>query len=109
MSTKTASIIASVVTAILAIPVVVLYGGGGFFLVNGFLNAGGEVYAVSTCLGITMILCAFFAWIFTQTFISSFHWKPILSVIAAIMTSILLGAGMGLAASLVIAIIDALT
>jgi hypothetical protein len=95
MPTKTASIIASVTTAILVTLLTIVFGFGGIVLLNGLMNASVAVYTGVACLGITVILCAMLAWALAKTFISRFNWNNILAVIISILISTLLGGGMG--------------
>src|SRR5215204_6707768 len=105
MSIKTASVISSVVTALLVLVTVIVFGFGGIVLLNGFIDASTAVYTGFTCLGITLILCPILAWILARTFISRFNWNNILAVIISVFVSTLLGAGMGLASTFIMAIV----
>ena len=101
MSIKIASIISSVVTALLVLVAVIVFGFGGIVLLNGFMNASVAVNTGFTCLGITLILCPILAWVLARTIISRFHWNNIWAVIVSVFVSTLLGAGMGLTSMMV--------
>jgi len=105
MSIKTASIISSIVTALLVLVIVIVFGFGGIVLLNGFMDASAAIYTGFTCLGITLILCPILAWILVRTFISRFNWNNILAVIVAVFVSTLLGAGLGVASTFIMAIV----
>ena len=105
MSIKTASVISSVVTALLVLVIVIVFGFGGIVLLNGFIDASTAVYTGFTCLGITLILCPILAWILARTFISRFSWNNISAMIISVFVSTLLGAGMGLASTFIMAIV----
>jgi len=105
MSIKTASIISSIVTALLVLVIVIVFGFGGIVLLNGFMDASAAIYTGFTCLGITLILCPILAWILARTFISRFNWNNILAVIVAVFVSTLLGAGLGVASTFIMAIV----
>ena len=105
MSIKTASIISSVVTALLVLAVVILFGFGGIVLLNGFMDASAAVNTGFACLGITLVLCPILAWILAKTFISRFNWNAILAVFLSILVSTLLGVGMGFASTFIMAIV----
>jgi len=105
MSIKTASIISSIVTALLVLVIVIVFGSGGIVLLNGFMDVSAAIYTGFTCLGITLILCPTLAWILARTFISRFNWNNILAVIVAVFVSTLLGAGLGLASTFIMAIV----
>ena len=105
MSIKTASIISSIVTALLVLVIVIVFGFGGIVLLNGFMDASAAIYTGFTCLGITLILCPILAWILARTFISRFNLNNILAVIVAVFVSTLLGAGLGLASTFIMAIV----
>ena len=105
MSIKTASVISSVVTALLVLVIVIVFGFGGIVLLNGFMDASVAIYTGVTCLGITLILCPILAWILARTFISRFNWNNILAVIVSVFVSTLLGAGMGVATTFIMAIV----
>lgn len=95
MPTKTASIIASVVTAILVILLAIFFGFGGIVLLNGFMDASAAVTTGFICLGIGVILCAVLAWALAKTFIARFKWNTIPAVIVSVLLSSLLGGGLG--------------
>jgi hypothetical protein len=101
MSIKTASILSSVVTALLVLVAVIVFGFGGIVLLNGFMNANVAVNMGFTCLGITLILCPILAWVLARIIISKFHWNNILAVIISVFASTLLGAGMGLTSMMI--------
>jgi hypothetical protein len=105
MSIKTASVISSVVTALLVFVIVIVFGFGGIVLLNGFMDASAAIYTGFTCLGITLILCPILAWILARTFISKFNRNNILAVIVSVFVSTLLGAGMGVASTFIMAIV----
>jgi hypothetical protein len=105
MSAKTASVISSLVTAILVLLIAVIFGFGGIVLLNGFMNASAAVYTGFACLGITVILCAILAWALAKAFISRFNWNNILAVIISIFISTLLGGGMGFGSLVVMGIV----
>jgi len=105
MSIKTASIISSIVTALLVLVIVIVFGFGGIVLLNGFMDVSAAIYTGFTCLGITLILCPILAWILVRTFISRFNWNNILAVIVAVFVSTLLGAGLGVASTFIMAIV----
>lgn len=101
MSIKTASIISSVVTALLVLLSVIVFGFGGIVLLNGFMNANAAVYMGFTCLGITLILCPILAGMLTKVIISKFHWNNIWAVVVSAFVSTLLGTGMGLTSMMI--------
>jgi len=105
MSIKTASIISSVVTALLVLLIVIVFGFGGIVLLNGFMDASAAVYTGFTCLGITLILCPILAGVLARTFIAKFNWNNILSVCISVLASTLLGAGMGFASMFIMIIV----
>ena len=105
MSIKTASVISSIVTALLVLVIVIVFGFGGIVLLNGFMDASAAIYTGFTCLGITLILCPILAWVLARTFISSFNWNNILAVIIAVFVSTLLGAVLGVTSTFIMAIV----
>ena len=105
MSIKTASVISSIVTALLVLVIVIVFGFGGIVLLNGFMDASAAIYTGFTCLGITLILCPILAWLLARTFISRFNWNNILAVIVTVFISTLLGAGMGFASTFIMTIV----
>ena len=105
MSTKTASMIASVVTALLVLVVVVVFGFGGIVMLNGFMNADVAVYTGFTCLGITLILCPILAWMLTKTLASRFNWNTFPAVAIAVLASTFLSGGMGFVSLIVMGIV----
>lgn len=109
MSIKMASIISSVVTALLVLVVVIVFGFGGIVLLNGFMNANVAVNTGFTCLGITLILCPILAWVLAKTFITKFNWNNGLAVIVSVFVSTLLGVGMGFASMMVMIFVAEVT
>ena len=105
MSTKIPSIISSIVTALLVLGLVIVFGFGGIVLLNGFMDASVAVNTGFACLGITLILCPILAWVLAKTFISRFNWNQIVAVIVSVIISTLLGAGMGVASTFIMAIV----
>lgn len=105
MSTTVASIISSVITAILVFLLTIVFGFGGIVLLNGFMNASTAVYTGFTCLGIGAILSTILAWVLSKTFISKFNWNNILAVFVSIFISTLLGGGMGFASMIIMVIV----
>jgi len=105
MSEKTASIISAIITALLVLMIVIVFGFGGIVLLNGFMDASAAVYTGFTCLGITLIICPILAWILARTFISRFKWNNILALIISAAISTLLGGGMGFASMVVMGIV----
>jgi hypothetical protein len=105
MPTKTASIIASVTTAILTALLVVIFGFGGIVLLNGFMDASAAVATGFVCLGISVILCALLAGALVRAFITRFKWNNILAVIAGTLFSTLLGGGLGFASMILMVIV----
>lgn len=109
MSTKTASILASVVTALLLLVVMIFFGFGGLVLLNGFMDATAAVYTGFTCLGITLILCPILAGMLTKTLISKFNWNTFWAGGISALVATLLGGGLGLAAMFVMVIVAEIT
>ena len=105
MSTKTVSIIASVVTALLVLLIVAVFAFGGIVLLNGFMDASAAIYAGFTCLGLTLILCPILAGMLTRTLISKFSWNNVLAGSIAVLTSTLLGAALGFGSVVVMGIV----
>ncbi|MBK8823605.1 MAG: hypothetical protein IPN58_13615 [Anaerolineales bacterium] len=94
MSIKTASIISSVVTALLVLVTVIVFGFGGIVLLNGFMNADVAVNTGFACLGITLILCPILAWVLAKAMISKFHWNNIFGSVCFGLCLNLLGTGL---------------
>jgi len=105
MSEKTAAIISAIITALLILMIVIVFGFGGIVLLNGFMDASAAVYTGFTCLGITLIICPILAWILARTFISRFNWNNILALIISAAISTLLGGGMGFASMVIMGIV----
>lgn len=105
MSIKTASIISSVVTALLVLVAVIVFGFGGIVLLNGFMNADVAVNTGFACLGITLILCPILAWVLASAMISKFHWNNILAVFVSVFVSTILGTGLGFASMFIMIIV----
>jgi len=105
MSEKTAAIISAIITALLVLMIVIVFGFGGIVLLNGFMDASAAVYTGFTCLGITLIICPILAWILARTFISRFNWNNILALIISAAISTLLGGGMGFASMVIMGIV----
>jgi len=105
MSTRVASIISSVITAILVCLLTIVFGFGGIVLLNGFMDASTAVNTGFSCLGIGVILCTILAWVLTKTFISKFNWNNILAVFVSVLVSTILGGGMGLASMIIMVIV----
>jgi hypothetical protein len=105
MSTKIASIVASVITAILVLLCAIFFGLGGIILLNGFMNADVAVYTGFICLGVGVILSAILAGVLTSTFISKFQWSNTLALLVSIGISALLGSGLSFASMMLMVII----
>jgi hypothetical protein len=105
MSAKTASILSSVVTAILVLLLAIVFGFGGIVLLNGFMDASAALYTGFACLGISVILCAILAWVLAKTFISRFNWNNLLAAIVSVIVSTLLGGGLGFASMFVMGMV----
>lgn len=105
MSIKTSAIISSVITALLVLVIVIIFGFGGIVLLNGFMDASAAVYTGFTCLGITLILCPILAGVLVRLFITKFNWNNILSIFISVLVSTLLGAGMGVLSTFIMAIV----
>lgn len=105
MSEKVASIIASVVTFLLALVVVVVFGFGGIVLLNGYTDAGAAVSTGFVCLGITLILSPIFAWVLTKALIVRTKWDNALAVVVSIVASTLASGVMGFATMMVMIVI----
>ena len=105
MSVKVASIIASVVTVLLALVVVAVFGFGGIVLLNGYTDAGAAVNTGFVCLGITLILSPLLAWASTKALIVRANWNNALAVVISILASTLLSGSMGFASVMVMVII----
>lgn len=105
MPTKTASIIASVITSILVLLLAIVFGFGGIVLLNGFMSADAAVTTGFVCLGIGVILCAILAWALAKTFINRFKWKSILAVTASVLLSTLVGGGLGFASMMLMIVV----
>ncbi len=105
MSSKTATIISSIITALLVLVVVIVFGFGGIVLLNGFMDASAAVNTGFTCLGITLVLCPILAGVLAKTFIARFNWKPLWAVVLSIFVSTLLGVVMGFASTIIMAIV----
>lgn len=105
MPTKTASILASVITTILALLLAIFFGFGGIVLLNGFMDASAAVTTGFVCLGIGVILCAVLAWALAKTFTSRFKWNNLPAVIASVFVSTLAGGGLGFASMMLMIIV----
>lgn len=105
MSIKTSAIISSVITALLVLVIVIIFGFGEIILLNGFMDASAAVYTGFTCLGITLILCPILAGVLVRLFITKFNWNNILSIFISVLVSTLLGAGMGVLSTFIMAIV----
>ena len=105
MSTKVASIIAFVVTAVLVLLLAIVFGFGGIIALNGFMNADAAVSTGFICLGVGVILSAILAGVLTRTFISKFQWNNILALLVSIGVSALLGGGLGFASMMLMIIV----
>ena len=105
MSIKVASSIASVVTLLLALVVVAVFGFGGIVLLNGYADAGAAVNAGFVCMGITLILSPILAWALTKALIVRTKWNNALAVVISVLASTLLSGLMGFASVMVMVII----
>ena len=105
MSVRVASIIASVITLLLALVLVAVFGFGGIVLLNWYTDAGAAVNTGFVCLGITLILSPILAWVLTKTLIIRTKWNNALAMVISILASTLLSGLMGFASVMVMVII----
>jgi hypothetical protein len=97
MSIKTASTIASFVTVLLVIVVVIFFAFGGMVMLNGLMNADPAVYTGFACFGLMLILCPILAWRLVNLFITRFNWNNALAMILSVVASTLASIVMGIA------------
>ncbi|MBK7450015.1 MAG: hypothetical protein IPJ47_11530 [Anaerolineales bacterium] len=96
MSTKTPSIISTILTIILLI----LFGiASGFFLLvalNGFDSRSGEPALITSlvCNIIGIILSAVLSWKLPRWLIGKFNWNSIVAVIVSVLAGFMVGSGL---------------
>jgi hypothetical protein len=100
MPTKTPSVVSTILTVILLI----LFGiGSGFFLLvalNGFSESDGLPGLITTvvCNIVGIIVSAILAWRLPRWLMSRFNWNGVLAVLASVVSGFLLGSGLSTAA-----------
>ena len=105
MSTKTASIISTVVTGLLVFPLMTLFFGAGLLLLNGYMSADTAVFTGMACLSLTFLLCPIIAWNLTKFFSARFNWNNFISISASVIASSLISVMMGFGTMFVMAIV----
>ena len=110
MSTKSASIISSVITGILMLLVVLVSAFGGILALNGYINSPTAGIASGfTCMGISLILSIILAWTLTRTFITRFNWNNALAIAVSVFATSLLGTVLSFASIFVMIAVTDLT
>jgi len=106
MSTKTASIVSSIITGILVLLAALVSAFGGIIALNGFMfSPTAAIVSGFTCMGVTLILSPILAWILTKTFISRYNWKGGLAILVSVLATSLFGSVMSFASIFVMIII----